>query len=146
MMLVCTMQMIYIIDYFLYERFLVSTWDIAFEHLGFMLVWGCYVWVPFFCMTSPPSSSPSKLSPPFLLLSYPPTFASFPLVPPHYLIHSRIDCLQTWFLFDPTGTEMSEFHVAVTIITFIVGFAVSIPFLFHFSFETRWGAVECGEV
>lgn len=38
---------LYIIDYFFYEEFMTSTWDIIAERLGFMLVFGDLVFIPF---------------------------------------------------------------------------------------------------
>ncbi|KAJ8753949.1 hypothetical protein K2173_001847 [Erythroxylum novogranatense] len=38
---------IYILDYFFYEEYMTSTWDIIAERLGFMLVFGDLVWIPF---------------------------------------------------------------------------------------------------
>ncbi|XP_072978221.1 delta(14)-sterol reductase [Typha angustifolia] len=38
---------VYVIDYFYYEEFMTSTWDIIAERLGFMLVFGDLVFVPF---------------------------------------------------------------------------------------------------
>ncbi|CAI9097827.1 OLC1v1034328C1 [Oldenlandia corymbosa var. corymbosa] len=38
---------IYIFDYFFHEEFMTSTWDIIAERLGFMLVFGDLVWIPF---------------------------------------------------------------------------------------------------
>lgn len=38
---------LYIIDYFFYEEYMTSTWDIIAERLGFMLVFGDLVWIPF---------------------------------------------------------------------------------------------------
>ncbi|VFQ85756.1 unnamed protein product [Cuscuta campestris] len=38
---------LYILDYFFYEEFMTSTWDIIAERLGFMLVFGDLVWIPF---------------------------------------------------------------------------------------------------
>ncbi|XP_050230152.1 delta(14)-sterol reductase [Mercurialis annua] len=40
----CTL---YILDYFFYEEYMTSTWDIIAERLGFMLVFGDLVWIPF---------------------------------------------------------------------------------------------------
>uniref|UniRef100_A0A0D9VNI9 Delta(14)-sterol reductase n=1 Tax=Leersia perrieri TaxID=77586 RepID=A0A0D9VNI9_9ORYZ len=37
----------YIIDYFLHEEFMTSTWDIIAERLGFMLVFGDLVFIPY---------------------------------------------------------------------------------------------------
>lgn len=37
----------YILDYFIYEEYMTSTWDIIAERLGFMLVFGDLVWIPF---------------------------------------------------------------------------------------------------
>uniref|UniRef100_M8BV54 Delta(14)-sterol reductase n=1 Tax=Aegilops tauschii TaxID=37682 RepID=M8BV54_AEGTA len=37
----------YIIDYFIHEEFMTSTWDIIAERLGFMLVFGDLVFIPF---------------------------------------------------------------------------------------------------
>ncbi|KAK1276982.1 Delta(14)-sterol reductase [Acorus gramineus] len=38
---------LYVIDYFFYEEYMTSTWDIIAERLGFMLVFGDLVWIPF---------------------------------------------------------------------------------------------------
>lgn len=38
---------LYILDYFLHEEYMTSTWDIIAERLGFMLVFGDLVWIPF---------------------------------------------------------------------------------------------------
>ncbi|KAJ4792501.1 Delta(14)-sterol reductase [Rhynchospora pubera] len=38
---------IYVIDYFYHEEFMTSTWDIIAERLGFMLVFGDLVFIPF---------------------------------------------------------------------------------------------------
>ncbi|GAB0494421.1 hypothetical protein MMPV_005714 [Pyropia vietnamensis] len=38
---------IYIIDYFLHEAAMTSTWDIIAERFGLMLIWGDYVFIPF---------------------------------------------------------------------------------------------------
>lgn len=38
---------LYIMDYFFYEEYMTSTWDIIAERLGFMLVFGDLVWIPF---------------------------------------------------------------------------------------------------
>ncbi|XP_043691305.1 delta(14)-sterol reductase isoform X2 [Telopea speciosissima] len=37
----------YVVDYFFHEEFMTSTWDIIAERLGFMLVFGDLVWIPF---------------------------------------------------------------------------------------------------
>ncbi|KMZ75160.1 Delta(14)-sterol reductase [Zostera marina] len=37
----------YVIDYFFYEEYMTSTWDIIAERLGFMLIFGDLVWIPF---------------------------------------------------------------------------------------------------
>ncbi|KAF6150367.1 hypothetical protein GIB67_034066 [Kingdonia uniflora] len=39
--------LLYILDYFCYEEYMTSTWDIIAERLGFMLVFGDLVWIPF---------------------------------------------------------------------------------------------------
>ncbi|EEF33791.1 C-14 sterol reductase, putative [Ricinus communis] len=39
--------LLYILDYFFYEEYMTSTWDIIAERLGFMLVFGDLVWIPF---------------------------------------------------------------------------------------------------
>ncbi|MQL92539.1 hypothetical protein Taro_025165 [Colocasia esculenta] len=41
------LELLYIIDYFFYEEYMTSTWDIIAEKLGFMLVFGDLVWIPF---------------------------------------------------------------------------------------------------
>ncbi|KAL6988349.1 Delta(14)-sterol reductase [Sarracenia purpurea var. burkii] len=38
---------LYIVDYFFYEEYMTSTWDIIAEKLGFMLVFGDLVWIPY---------------------------------------------------------------------------------------------------
>ncbi|KAK1322814.1 Delta(14)-sterol reductase [Acorus calamus] len=38
---------LYVIDYFFYEEYMTSTWDIIAERLGFMLMFGDLVWIPF---------------------------------------------------------------------------------------------------
>ena len=38
----------YVLNYFQFERGMVHTWDIISERFGWMLVWGDYVFVPFF--------------------------------------------------------------------------------------------------
>jgi len=38
----------YIIDYFYNEQKMTSTWDIIAEHFGMMLVWGDFVFIPFY--------------------------------------------------------------------------------------------------
>ncbi|XP_031499303.1 delta(14)-sterol reductase [Nymphaea colorata] len=47
MILYQTYSMLYVLDYFWYEEFMTSTWDIIAERLGFMLVFGDLVWIPF---------------------------------------------------------------------------------------------------
>lgn len=39
--------LLYILDYFFHEEYMTSTWDIIAERLGFMLVFGDLVWIPF---------------------------------------------------------------------------------------------------
>lgn len=39
--------LIYVLDYFCHEEYMTSTWDIIAERLGFMLVMGDLVWIPF---------------------------------------------------------------------------------------------------
>lgn len=38
---------LYVLDYFVHEEYMTSTWDIIAERLGFMLVFGDLVWIPF---------------------------------------------------------------------------------------------------
>jgi delta14-sterol reductase/lamin-B receptor len=47
MCLVVAFQLFYVADYFWHEEAILSTWDIKHENLGWMLVWGDLVWVPF---------------------------------------------------------------------------------------------------
>ncbi|KAH7553427.1 hypothetical protein JRO89_XS12G0010600 [Xanthoceras sorbifolium] len=47
MILYQTFSVLYILDYFVYEEYMTSTWDIIAERLGFMLVFGDLVWIPF---------------------------------------------------------------------------------------------------
>lgn len=46
MLLVCGMQLLYILDYFWNESAILTTMDIKHENFGFMLVFGDLVWVP----------------------------------------------------------------------------------------------------
>ncbi|XP_017247412.1 delta(14)-sterol reductase [Daucus carota subsp. sativus] len=39
--------LLYILDYFIHEEYMTSTWDIIAERLGFMLVFGDLVWIPY---------------------------------------------------------------------------------------------------
>lgn len=47
MVLVCFFQILYVTDYFTFEDAILTTWDIKHEGFGFMLGWGCLVWIPF---------------------------------------------------------------------------------------------------
>jgi len=47
MILVNAFQFLYVADYFFHEEAIVTTWDIKHERFGWMLGWGCLVWVPF---------------------------------------------------------------------------------------------------
>ncbi len=47
MVLVCFFQILYVVDYFYFEDAILTTWDIKHENFGFMLGWGCLVWIPF---------------------------------------------------------------------------------------------------
>ena len=47
MLLVCFFQILYVADYFYFEDAILTTWDIKHENFGFMLGWGCLVWIPF---------------------------------------------------------------------------------------------------
>ncbi|KAL6574941.1 hypothetical protein OROMI_012226 [Orobanche minor] len=47
MILYQTFCVLYILDYFFYEEYMTSTWDIIAERLGYMLVFGDLVWIPF---------------------------------------------------------------------------------------------------
>jgi len=47
MCLVFAFQFLYVADYFWHEEAILTTWDIKHENLGWMLVWGNLVWVPF---------------------------------------------------------------------------------------------------
>eukprot|EP01132_Coremiostelium_polycephalum_P000889 gene889-1113_t len=38
---------IYAFDYFFFEEYMLSTWDIIAENWGWMLIWGDYVWITF---------------------------------------------------------------------------------------------------
>eukprot|EP00249_Psilotum_nudum_P017410 c26310_g1_i1 orf=442-1566(+) len=39
--------MVYILDFFWFEAYMTSTWDIIAERFGFMLIFGDLVWIPF---------------------------------------------------------------------------------------------------
>lgn len=47
MLLVLAFQLLYVVDYFVHERAVLSTWDIRHERFGWALAWGDLVWVPF---------------------------------------------------------------------------------------------------
>ena len=47
MLLVNAFQLLYVADFFFNEEALLTTWDIKHERFGWMLCWGCLVWVPF---------------------------------------------------------------------------------------------------
>lgn len=47
MIAVCLFQIFYVVDYFVLEEAILTTWDIRHEPFGFMLCWGSLVWVPF---------------------------------------------------------------------------------------------------
>jgi protein-S-isoprenylcysteine O-methyltransferase Ste14 len=47
MILACFFQILYVADYFYYEDAILTTWDIKHENFGFVLAWGCLVWIPF---------------------------------------------------------------------------------------------------
>jgi protein-S-isoprenylcysteine O-methyltransferase Ste14 len=47
MIIVCFFQILYVTDYFYFEDAILTTWDIKHENFGFMLGWGCLVWIPF---------------------------------------------------------------------------------------------------
>jgi protein-S-isoprenylcysteine O-methyltransferase Ste14 len=46
MILVCLFQILYVADYFFFEDAILTTWDIKHESFGFILAWGCLVWIP----------------------------------------------------------------------------------------------------
>jgi len=47
MMLAVAFQILYVVDYFWFEDAILTTWDIKHENFGFILAWGCLVWIPF---------------------------------------------------------------------------------------------------
>ena len=47
MLLVNAFQLLYVADFFFHEDALLTTWDIKHERFGWMLCFGCLVWVPF---------------------------------------------------------------------------------------------------
>ncbi|HEX9820508.1 MAG TPA: hypothetical protein VGD07_12980 [Methylomirabilota bacterium] len=47
MLLVTAFQLLYVADCLFHEEAILTTWDITRERLGWMLVWGGLVWVPF---------------------------------------------------------------------------------------------------
>jgi delta14-sterol reductase len=48
MVLTCFFVTLYIIDYYVHEDAILTTWDIIHEPFGWMLCWGSLVYVPFF--------------------------------------------------------------------------------------------------
>jgi Delta14-sterol reductase len=48
MWLVCFAIFLYIVDYYIHEDAILTTWDIIHEPFGWMLCWGSLVYVPFF--------------------------------------------------------------------------------------------------
>lgn len=47
MILACLFQAFYVADCFVLEEAMLSTWDFIHENFGFMLAWGCMVFIPF---------------------------------------------------------------------------------------------------
>jgi len=47
MLLVVAFQSFYLIDYFIHEEAVLTTWDIKHEKFGWILCWGDLVWLPF---------------------------------------------------------------------------------------------------
>ena len=47
MVLACLFQVFYVADCFFLEEAMLSTWDFLHENFGFMLAWGCLVFIPF---------------------------------------------------------------------------------------------------
>ncbi|MCO5598218.1 hypothetical protein L7F22_052310 [Adiantum nelumboides] len=47
MILYQAFSMIYVLDFFWFEEYMTSTWDIIAESFGFMLIFGDLVWIPF---------------------------------------------------------------------------------------------------
>lgn len=47
MLLVVGFQSLYLLDYFIHEQAILTTWDIKHEKFGWMLCWGDLVWLPF---------------------------------------------------------------------------------------------------
>jgi Delta14-sterol reductase len=47
MWIVLALQALYVIDYFIFEEAILTTWDIQHESFGLVLCWGCLVWIPF---------------------------------------------------------------------------------------------------
>ncbi|MBI4957693.1 MAG: hypothetical protein HY908_37145 [Myxococcales bacterium] len=47
MVLVCAFQLLYVVDFYLFESAMLSTWDINHENYGFMLAFAFLVWMPF---------------------------------------------------------------------------------------------------
>lgn len=47
MWIVLAVQGLYVIDYFVFEDAILTTWDIQHESFGLTLCWGCLVWIPF---------------------------------------------------------------------------------------------------
>jgi hypothetical protein len=48
MVLTCVFVTLYIVDYFVVEDAILTTWDIVHEPFGWMLCWGSLIYVPFF--------------------------------------------------------------------------------------------------
>ncbi len=48
MMLICFFIFLYIVDYYIHEDAILTTWDIIHEPFGWMLCWGSLIYVPFF--------------------------------------------------------------------------------------------------
>ncbi|KAH7280268.1 hypothetical protein KP509_37G058500 [Ceratopteris richardii] len=47
MILYQSFSMIYVLDFFWFEEYMTSTWDIIAENFGYMLIFGDLVWIPF---------------------------------------------------------------------------------------------------
>lgn len=110
----------YVFDYFYYEKKMTSTWDIVAENFGLMLVWGDFVFIPFFFSLQC-----------FYLLEHSPSLSLYfqGVSSRPFLEHDtqRAACSST-ITFSPPNKNMLEKRplntIGLCVIVFIVGYII----------------------
>lgn len=83
LILVTILHGIYVLDFFINEAWYLRTIDIAHDHYGFYLAWGCLTWVPsmYTLQTQFLGLYPTSASPVFLILIFSIGIAGLCIVP-----------------------------------------------------------------